>query len=390
MYDTVVIKSPEIDLETKDKILAFCNKYEGMDIFTGEVLYTFTSGMLEGSYDYRIRICVDNGEWVKEDTLTPVKVSTYWYIKVECSVHKLMLNHNCFGGPTDIKYSIAYLVKFLEECMNVILPSYLKWEVEKVDISRIFVFNDKAICKRIMNNFRNALYTRRKPQVYDTSFMFAGSTTVLKFYWKGPEFEKHDYKRVMKYISKIFDLSYSEDNGDLKRQRLVPLKWEYDKILERAYRTIRYECSIKNRKLKDLFKSEKVYVHMLNDRLFTQCADIELKKLIKEEDGMNIVRRSDLVKERLISLHGMTLGNYLFGTWSGLVAHGEMATKDSMSKPTFYRHRKLLIESGVSWTMANNHLKMFSIVPDDFTFLDNKYVDDTVDPEVIKKLECVA
>lgn len=390
MYDTVVLKSPEIDEETKDKIMSFCNRYDGLDMFTGELLYTFTSGMLEGSYDYRIRISVDNGEWVKPDGQAPVKVYSYWYMKIECSLHKLIMNHNCFGGPVDAKASIAYLVKFLAECMCVQLPEYGKWEVEKLDVSRIFVFNDKQICKRIMNNFRNATYTRRKPQIYDTSFMFAGSTTTTKFYWKGPEFEKHDYKRMQKYICKILDMSYSETHGDLTRQKLIRLKIDYDKILERAYRTIRYECSIKPRKLKELFGTEKVYVHMLKDALLTQCADIELRKLIKEDEDMEIVRRSDLVRERLISKHGSNYGMKLFGTWSSLVSEGENATKDSMNKSTYYDHRKLLIESGVSWTMSNNHLKAFSIVPEDFTFLGKKYVDDSVAPEVLEKLSEVA
>ena len=112
MYDTIIIKSPEINHETVQKVLEFCRRYEGVDIFTGELLYRFTSGELVGSYDYRIRIKVDNTEWIKEDSLTPKRVETYWHIIVECSLHKLLLNHNCYGGPCDIKKSIAYLVRF--------------------------------------------------------------------------------------------------------------------------------------------------------------------------------------------------------------------------------------------------------------------------------------
>src|SRR5690554_2831838 len=98
MYDTVIIKSPEINPETVQKILTFCRIYEGVDIFTGELLYHFTSGELEGSYDYRIRIKVDNTEWIKEDSLIPRRVETYWHVSVECSLHKLLMNHNCYGG----------------------------------------------------------------------------------------------------------------------------------------------------------------------------------------------------------------------------------------------------------------------------------------------------
>ena len=102
MYDTIIIKSPEIEPETVDKVMQFCRRYEGIDIFTGEILYRFTSGELEGSYDYRIRIKVDNTEWIKEDKI-PRRVETYWHLEVECSLHKLMMNHNCYGGPDDIK-----------------------------------------------------------------------------------------------------------------------------------------------------------------------------------------------------------------------------------------------------------------------------------------------
>ena len=390
MYDTVVLKSPPISDFIREQVLQFCNRYEGIDVFTGELLYTFTSGALEGSYDYRIRISVDDGEWVKEGNLSPIKVHGYWYIKVECSLHKLLMNHNVFGGPVDAQASIKYLINFLNNMMFVELPTYDLWEVEKIDVSKIFVFNDKSICKRIMNNFRNAVYTRRKPQIYDTSFMFAGSTNTLKFYWKGAEFEKHDYKRVNKYIAKTYDQAYSVDDGDLIQQHLIPLKIEFEKIRDRAWRTIRYECSIKNRKLKELFNSDVVLVKMLNDALLFAYADAELKKLIKEDDDMHTVRRSDLVRERLFNLHGSSFGMKLFGTWSSLVSEGEQATKESMSKTAFYRHRKLLIDSGCSWLMTNNHLKAFSVVPDDFSFLNNKYVDDSVSKVVLDKLREVA
>lgn len=390
MYDTVVLKSPEIDIDTKDRILNFCNRYEGVDFSTGEIIYSFTRGELEGSYDYRIRISVDNTEWAKEDTLTPVRVYTYWHITVECSLHKLLLNHNCFGGPCDIKKSITYLIKFLEDVMDVSLPDSRQWEVHQIDIARIFMFRDKQICKRIMSNLKNLYYTRRKPMIFDTSVMFSGSTTTNKFYWKGPEFEKHDYKRIMKYIRREVDLSYSEDYGDRKRSELVLLKIKYDKILERAMRIIRFECSIKFRKLKDLFGQDKVYVSMLSDNTLEQCMNIELRKIIKEDDSMDIVRRSDLVLERLIREHGTVLGNSLYSTWTKLVQFGEERTKESLSKATFHRHKKILIESGVSWSCSVVNLKPFSIVPEDFSFLNNNYVLDDVDPEVIRKLSEVA
>lgn len=391
MYDTIVLKSPEIDTDTVTKLMKFCRLSEGIDIFTGELLYTFTSGELEGSYDYRIRFKVDNTEYIKEDTRTPIRVQTYWHIIVECSLHKLLMNHNCFGGPRDLKKSVKYLVKFLESVTSVELPDYKQWEVKRIDVSKIFVFKNKAICKKIVDNLKNAYYTRRKPRIYDTSVMFSGSTTTVKLYWKGPEFKKHDYKRLVKYINREIDLNWSKDNHDLIMHKLALLKMEYDNILEKAYRILRYECEIKSRKLKDIFSKEVVLVSDINDETLHKVSDDELFRLMKERcDEMDIVRRSDLVLERLHNLYGFNLGNSLYSTWAQLVQFGEGRTKNTMSKPTFYRHKKQLIEAGCSWFCSTLKLQQFSIVPEDFSFTSDNYVDDNVDLVVIEKLASVA
>ena len=390
MYDTVVIKSPEIDQETVQKILTFCRIYEGVDIFTGELLYRFTSGELEGSYDYRIRLKVDNTEWIKEDSTVPKRVETYWHVVVECSLHKLLMNHNCYGGPDDIKRSIAYLVRFLEQVMYVNLPNYEDWELKRIDVAKIYHFSDKNICKKIVNNMRNSYYTRRKPRIYDTSVMFSGSTTTVKIYWKGPEFKKHDYKRIKKYILREVDLSWNKDNCDLLQHKLAMLQKQFDQVLEKAYRIIRYECEIKPRKLKEAFENDTVLVKDLDDEKLHNIAEKELYKLMKEDDNMDIVRRSDLVLERLHQLYTNSQANALYATWTKLVQFGESQAKETISRATFYRHKKLLIEAGVSWLCSVVNLKQFSVVPEGFSFTNERYVLAEVDPEVQAKLETVA
>src|SRR5690606_10599343 len=120
-----------------------------------------------------------------------------------------------YGGPRDIKKAIAYLVRLLEDIMNVELPNYKEWEVKRIDVAKAYYFTNKEICKKIIRNLRNSYYTRRKPRIYDTSVMFTGSTTSVKIYWKGPEFEKHDYKRIKRYILREVDLNWNKDNCDL-------------------------------------------------------------------------------------------------------------------------------------------------------------------------------
>lgn len=392
MYDTVVIESPEIDIETKDKILNFCRKYEGIEFGTGEIVYTFTRGELEGSYDYRIRVSVEDTEWIrKEEKHTPERIKSYWRIIVECSLHKLLMNHNCFGGSVNAQLSIQYLIKFLQNTMEVYLPEYKWWKVHQIDVATIFKFRDSSICKKIISNLKNAYYSRRKPMVFDTSVMFAGSTTTNKFYWKGPEFEKHDYKRIIKYIKRNIDMLQGKEDGyDLEQSKLTALFMKYEKIKEKANRIIRFECSIKSRKLKDLHDAETVYVYMLHDETLHNCMNVELRKIIKEDENMDIVRRSDLVLERLKHIHGTRLANTLYSTWCQMVQFGQNQTKEMMSKTVFYRHLKILQECGCSWACSTINLKPFSIVPADFSFLNDNYVDDSVDLEVIRKLEKVA
>jgi phage/plasmid replication protein, gene II/X family len=392
MYDTCVLKSPEIEKSEVPKISEFCIKYEGLDLATGEIMYSITSGKLEGSYDYRIRIELTDKDWIKEGQ-TPEKVTTYWHIEVECSLHKLLMNHNCYGGPCDIKKSIAYLVRFLENVMSVKLPDYMEWEVYQIDVSKIFKFQDEKICKKIMSNLKNAYYSRRRPQIFDTSVLFPGSTTTNKFYWKGPEYKTHDYKRMQKYIKRGIDnLQGKDDFYDLEQSRLTPLFMKNEQILNKAMRIIRFECSIKTRKLKELFGKDTVQVKDLNDCILHNCMEKELRKLIREdeENDMDIVRRSDLVLERLLKVKGREYGKNLYSTWTQLVQFGQQQTKETMSKPTFYRHLKDLEECGCSWNCTAVNLKPFSIVPADFSFLNSNYVCDEVDPEVITKLEAVA
>lgn len=393
MYDTITLISPEIPDSVVQEVLQFCRSFEGVDIFTGELLYSFTSGELEGSYDYRIRVKVDNSKWVREEMQTPQRIESYWHLEVECSLHKLMMAHNCWGGPDKILPAVQYLVKFLEHSMLVSLPSAEDWEVKRIDVSKIYIFKNKDICKRIVSNLRNAYYTRRKPFIYDTSIQFPGTTTTTKFYWKGPEFKVHDHKRFLKYIRREVDKSFSDEkDGDLKRHKLAMLQMSFDRVLERAMRILRFECEIKTKKLRDFFQKDEVLVRDLDDLSLHTIMNEELRKIMKEDDNMeqDVVRRSDLVLERLHIVYGSAQANSLYCTWTKLVQFGEERTKETMAKRTFYLHKKQLVEAGISWFCSIVNLKPLSIVPEDFSFTSDKYVDNSVDTEVLKALESVA
>lgn len=73
-----------------------------------------------------------------------------------------------------------------------------------------------------------------------------------------------------------------------------------------------------------------------------------------------------------------------------MVQFGERSVKQEFSKAAFCRYKKLLLEAGVSWMVTNVNLRQISIVPEDFTFLNESYVDNTVAKEVLEKLSEVA
>jgi len=57
----------------------------------------------------------------------------------------------------------------------------------------------------------------------------------------------------------------------------------------------------------------------------------------------------------------------LLSTWMGLSALGEEKMREKIGRRTFYRHRKLLVDAGVSWLGSDiGIVGGFQIVPEDF------------------------
>lgn len=360
IYDTIGIKSPYITREKAELIHKKCVRREGIDLSTGELIYQITTGSLEGSYDARISIRVDNKEWQVTEKPTemiikhlgdikslkvPELIETEWFVYVEASVHKAMLGHNIYGGPTDIQESIDWLVNKVSELLEVDLPVYTDWQIRRVDIAEVFELESYEACKEWFSILTNTSFPRR--QVYrfgDTGLYAKGSSTTVKFYHKGVEFLKHDRCRLKKLLS-----SSALCN-----------------LMEKADCIIRAEVEVKAKKLEYDF-GYLPKVNELKDEYFKQLYDTEVKKLLKEGDeSMKTVRRTKAVEMRLNKIYEERLAGILFGMWLRLSSVGEKAVKGSMSKATYYRNVKLLREAGVSWT-GTDIIKTIELVPEDFS-----------------------
>lgn len=344
--DTVCLRSPYIGEDVAKSIENECMLRQGLDLKTGEVLYQITTGSLEGSYDSRISIKVMREEWKAIPKAQPIKVQCKPYLQVEGSVHKALLGHNVQGGPQHFIASCRYMVGLIEDLIGgQPLPNADLWQVRRVDTAEVFLLPSFDLVQEWFRGTNTADYPRRSVTRYGLSGIYAqGSTSVLKFYHKGPEFQKHDRKRLVKFMDsdKIFNLQ------------------------EVANRTIRVELEIKPRKLEYDFGHSPL-VWEVTEKYLNGLLDKEVKRFLKEGAiEMKLVRNAVDVEKRLFSSYKSQLAGTLLGTWFKLSTLGEDYVKKTYTKRTFYRQRKQLVDVGISWKGTDVVLKKESTVLDDF------------------------
>ena len=155
---------------------------------------------------------------------------------------------------------------------------------------------------------------------------------------------------------------------------------------------LRVEIGIHTRKLSSDF-GKPPSVRDISDTYLKEIHDTEIKKLIREAASeMKIVRDNEAVYSRLISHYRPSTGRNLFGFWMQMATLGEEVVKSSMPKASFYRHRKQLIDAGISWnnTDLNIATDNITVLPKDFKPLrtDPRHCDEALSiDEVRKKLQ---
>lgn len=359
MIDTIVIESPFISLEIAEKVELFCIKNLGVEVDTGEILYSFTRGELEGSYDSRISLQVRTDKWEanlvsrnvkdKNGNITieqrniPIKVDCDPYIRVECSVHKAMVGHNVFGGPDDLQNSVKWLIQLLDGLLITSLPSWDQWTLYRVDFAEVYDLGSFEAVEEWFRGVNSCTFPRRQVNRYGVSGLYcAGSTTAVKFYHKGVEFAKHDRKRVSKWLKPK----------------------ELDSLQFYANRLLRVEVEIKSRKLKSDFGDRSPLIGEVSAEYLSKIYEKEVSRLIRDSaEDSKMCRTAQAVEKRLYSMFTTDMAGRLLGTWYRLATLGEEFVKKSLPKPTFYRHRKLLLNSGISWIETDIILRDFTMIP---------------------------
>jgi len=386
LIDTIVLESPEIS-ESLVKILEnFSTKYQGIELSSGSLLYEFTKGELKGSWDSKISIKImrdrwgdDLGQHMRTGKVAVQKYDCLPYVVVECSVHKAMMGHNVYGGTNDLEGSAKWLISLIDKFISaerytgltpIHLPTASEWIVRRVDVAEVFDLGSYEAVSEFFRGMNRCSFPRRSVDRYGETGIYAkGKTTTIKGYHKGPAFRKQDYKRVIHFMK-------PKEVNDLQIY---------------ANQILRFEVEIHARKLRDDFGGTLPKVGELTESYMTATFDREVARLIRDSvKDSRMCRTAEAVEVRLNEVFSSDLASRLLGTWFRLSAHGEDFVKSHMQKATFYRHRKQLVNAGVSWIATDVLLKEYTLIPDGFVPVihDSRRIT-VIDKLVLEALESV-
>jgi II/X family phage/plasmid replication protein len=365
MLDTLKLSSPFVSEAVARAVELACVRRSEVVCSTEQTNWEIFTAHPEGSYEHRVSVRVEREAWV--NIKHAYKVPCEPYITVEGSVHKALLGHNVYGGPLPFVLTACWFIDHVAALLGVSFPDAEEWEVQRADIAEAYELPSFAACEEYISGLNQARFPRRKPGKWGSeTLMFVGTTTAFKVYHKGPEFWRHDRKRLREHLSEsaLFELQ------------------------ERANRILRLETSIKAKKLTADFKGKPKVVQVTQAYL-ERVHDKETARVIREASSeVEVVRTYREVSRRLHQQHEGRLANILFGTWTQLAAVGEEEVKKNIAAATWYRQRKQLTEAGVSWHATDVKIEeRFSAIPAGFSPIrsDTRRLTDEAD-EVIKQL----
>lgn len=365
MIDTCGWITPPIGPEVIDAVYKKSVVKSAYDCPEDKVLYEVVCCDLRNSADNRISVTLIDKQWSRLDfEHVPTLKDCEYHLKIECSVHKQMLGHNCFGGSSDFQALTRWMYFKLWEILGVELPDYRYWLVYRIDAAEVYNLGSEQAVKDWFKLISNAEMSRREEKKYtfgNTGYYVPGESTTLKMYHKGTEFKKHDKKRCRKFMD--------SDNLEMLERLAAPLlrieveiktrKLKYDSFNS-------WSCSKLDKKRPDDYKGRLPMVCEITPDYINSVHDAEVLKVLKGfGEGMKAVRTKDAVETLLYEKYEPLKAGKLLGFWFRLAADGEKAVKTTMAKPTFHRWKNDLLAVGCTW-LASDVVIAETKVPLDF------------------------
>lgn len=350
MIDTLKLKSPAISESMARDIEALLVQRTGVDNATGEEIYNLCSGSLPGSWSTSISVNVCREDYVTMPATLysgprTSRAACEPFLEVEGSVHKAMMGHNVHGGPERLQPAVAWFVDYVGKKMGLQLPDWRGWFVRRIDVAEVYDLGSFEGVAQYLHGLGLARYPRRQPRRFgDETVFFAGTTTSLKFYHKGPEFAKNGHQGYGKVVGDRYASATQEV----------------------ANRCLRVELTIKAKKLKTLYGGNPLAGEVVLSDM-EALHDLETARVLKEgQSDMETVRSTEEVQARLNEVYDSRLSAVLFGTWLQMAALGEDAVRRTMARPSYYRHRKQLADAGIAWDTTDVYIREATLIPAGF------------------------
>lgn len=337
MIDTVKFLIPIENLDLMFKLKGTLTRFKKENLQTNEVHFEFYSSQVElGSYDRNVNIMSTN-------------VPQGFF--VEFSIPKYLKDSNVeMIKPEELNRAIPKLYSEICKHMHYSLPHYSTWPVYRLDTCYNWIFENEQSATRAIDFIKLIDFPRKKKYIWDTSVMYKGTAYTVKFYLKGPEFLKNDFKKV-KDRNKAHTLQY----------------W--------ANRMLRFEIGIRKHHLQDLLGQKPVLLEHISDyQAIEEILQHYLDSLFRYLNKKTMTNEE--IKESLFSLFTPQKATRLYDFYQNFYFSPEMKLmylRGGLNRSTIYRYKKDLerAEIGLSSDLIEENtqiLEKFKIPSPDAKF----------------------
>jgi len=344
MIDTVRFRTP-INGNQKKLVEQIGRRTESYDMATGEIYYSFTNVNLKGSWETSIQLKVNEKVMINS--------KQYYMLYVECSLHKLILGHNCYGGSDDLRKQLVYLQDILFKELYIFID-LKEITITRIDYAYVWKLKNQQQSINFIKQLHKVPYRGKTPKPWKTSSFWKLTNWSMKVYDKLADFQTHDMKK-----SNFTQKFYNELPGIL-----------------------RFEITFRKKKLEDLHKKKNLQLEDINILLLKEFVDEKIlyieefigdkkdyNRLNTFEKVMNTLNNSKTLKKGMAS---RLLTTYTIINNIGLDGYQNMTKQNT----TYYRHVKLLKQHGIDVANGTIDLKtkyVQKLYPEDFKMSESKY-----------------
>lgn len=327
MYDTIVMVTEHAPAQGWQALTEQLQARYGVNAGTGEVDYThYTATLSIPTSASTVRLQVRTAKWITHPGESqPRQVNGLWSLRLECSLHKALRGHNCFHGPSRLLPTVAWLIEYLSEQLELTLPEPSQWTIRRLDVAGCFDLETLDNVRGWIRAKSLISYPRRTVHFWgDLGLSTSGSTTVLRAYAKGPQL--------------------ASEGGITQLAKVYPPDQATD-IATRANRILRAECEIKA----PVWDKTPTAVPDLDDAWAHAYYNDQWRRFLRPpEDAASRHHTATAVEQALqYEYPGAWLD--LYRIWCTLATRGEQWYRLHVDARTWRRQRDRLEGASVSW-----------------------------------------